>query len=120
MARVASASGSKHLDGSRNRLVITEAIYNALVPKDEKAALKLLQKGAGAGDAGALYNLGICYAAGVGVRKNNVEAYRYIYAAKARGYDGKEALTNLESDMTAPEIDRARLLAKPYIAKEKP
>jgi len=55
----------------------------------------------------AVYNLGICYAVGVGVRKDNIQAYKYMYAAKERGYDANEALAKLDT-VTNPITGRQR------------
>ena len=51
--------------------------------------------------------MGICYAVGVGVRKDNIQAYKYMYAAKERGYDANEALAKLDT-VTNPITGRQR------------
>ncbi len=42
-----------------------------MVEKDEKKAIEWYQKAADQGDASAQYNLGVCYANGGGVEKND-------------------------------------------------
>src|SRR5262245_9243103 len=73
-------------------------------PEERKEAARWLLRGAGVGHPEALYNLRICYAVGVGVRKDVIQAYKYMYAAKARGYDANEALSQLEKEMTPEKI----------------
>jgi hypothetical protein len=72
--------------------------------KESKEAVFWLRKAAEQGEAMALGNLGICYANGVGVEKDQVEAYAYYDLAGSTFKSAFEQRDKLAKEMTPEQI----------------
>jgi TPR repeat protein len=61
----------------------------------------------------------LAYAHGIGVSKNDAEAYTWFLLAAAKGtYLAKEAMTLIEGSMTAEQMAEGQRRAAAYHAKE--
>ncbi len=66
------------------------------VPQSYEEAVRWYRLAADQGNAGAQYNLGLCYENGWGVTQSLEEAARWYRKAAEQGYEkAKEALKNL-------------------------
>ena len=73
------------------------------------------RKGAEQGDAKAQHNLGVCYAFGLGVAKDDVIAYMWYNLAAASGHEsGKKGRDLLAKRMTAEKIAEAQRLSRDW------
>ena len=84
--------------------------------KDAIEGVKWFRMAAEQGNSEGQYNLGVCYAKGCGVAKDNVTAYKWINLAAGSGSksvkSAKELRGLLEKKMTAEKIAEARLLSR--------
>ena len=75
--------------------------------------VKWWREGAGQGYASLQYKLGLMYANGEGVPKNEVEAYAWFLLAKANGHEeGSEWISALEKRLTAEQIEKGQARAE--------
>ena len=62
--------------------------------------------------AAAQHALGIRYAKGEGVAKDDIEAYAWFLLAKANGHeDSREKISSLEKRLTAEQIEKGQARA---------
>jgi uncharacterized protein len=81
--------------------------------KDDTEAIKWNRKAAEQNIAGAQLNLGLCYAAGGGVPKDQVQAHAWLNVAGSSGKDdARIALAILKERMTEAEKNSATELAR--------
>ena len=83
------------------------------VTKDEKKAAEYYKKCAESGNAKAKYNLGRAYIYGVGVEKDWVAAYRWLYDSKWAGeLAASKLMEELEHKMSKEELKEATRLVE--------
>ncbi len=70
--------------------------------KDEQQSVRFFRLAADMGDATAMLNLGLCFARGKGVEKNEQEAVRWLSAAAQAG--NEEAARILRSFRNSPTL----------------
>ena len=75
-------------------------------------AVKWYRKAADQGLAQAQLNLGVMYANGTGVPKDNVLAYMWANIAGANGLDVEEFRESLQSQMSQDEIAKAQEMTR--------
>lgn len=80
--------------------------------KESKEAVFWLRKAAEQGEVNALGNLGICYANGVGVQKDQVEAYAYYDLAGSTFESACEQRDKLAKEMTPEQIKAGQKRSK--------
>ena len=82
------------------------------VPQNYKSALRWLSKSAAQGNSIAQELLSSMYRFGLGVRKNNVQAYMWLSVVLAHGDAGVDTVNDsLETEMTPAQIAKAQALA---------
>lgn len=74
------------------------------VVKNEAVAVDWYRRSAGQGYGPAFVNLSDCYALGVGVIKDQVEAYAYARLASQVGAAGPQRLVEMEGRLTPSEV----------------
>ena len=94
------------------------------VVKNEAVAVDWYRRSAGQGYGPAFVNLSDCYALGVGVIKDQVEAYAYARLASQVGAAGPQRLVEMEGRLTPSEVmagsQRALILRSELMLKAKP
>ena len=91
-------------------------------PQDAREAMKWFRLAAEQGQTGAQFNLGVGYAHGQGVRKNYIQAHKWINLAASRTTPGKEESYRSMRDtlavtMTASQLADAQRLAREWEPK---
>lgn len=81
------------------------------IPRDDREALAWYRRAAENGHAAAQYNVGLFYALGRGVEPSPVEAVAWLTVAEENGAPKTELRGQLERNMAAADLDRARRLA---------
>ena len=90
----------------------------ALSCGDYEAALKEFRPLAEQGHRDAQLNLGNMYSLGLGVPKDNVQAYRWYTLAAGQGNDLADKFKNhLEKSMTLDQLAEAQRLAREWTPK---
>lgn len=93
------------------------------VVKNEAVAVDWYRRSAGQGYGPAFVNLSDCYAQGVGVIKDQVEAYAYARLASQVGAAGPQRLVEMEGRLTPLEVvagsQRALSLWSEFMLKAK-
>jgi hypothetical protein len=88
------------------------------VPQDDAKAVHFFRKAAEQGDEEGLYQLGVMYAKGRGVKQSDIEAYAWWVAAAFNGStNAANAFTTLATYMSQRDIAKAKKLAKKYWIK---
>ena len=94
------------------------------VVKNEAVAVDWYRRSAAQGYGPAFVNLSDCYALGVGVIKDQVEAYAYARLASQVGAAGPQRLVEMEGRLTPSEVmagsQRALILRSELMLKAKP
>ena len=89
--------------------------FDAYAKDDYAAALKPLTECVKQGNAFAQYNLGLMYAHGLGVPKDDVKAYKWWNLAAAEGDAGaKKNQAIVERKMTPAQIAEAQKLSSEW------
>jgi hypothetical protein len=79
------------------------------------------RKAAEQADPTAQYNLGVCYADGKGVPPDYVEAHKWLDLAASQGVvKAKEAMSELERQMTTEQIAEAQRLVREFQPQQAP
>ena len=92
--------------------------YGRGVREDYAEAAKWFQKDAERGDPRAQYMLGGLYFKGEGVPKNYVESYAWLRLAEANGSEkAREAISNLETYLTAEQMEKGQARAAKWFRK---
>ncbi|MBI3148540.1 MAG: sel1 repeat family protein [Betaproteobacteria bacterium] len=92
------------------------------VKQDEREAVSLYQKAAEQGFAEAQYVLGGMYERGQGtVQADLVQAHKWFNLAVAAGFGAaQDNMERIEARMSPEQIEKAKSLAKEWLAKHKP
>jgi TPR repeat protein len=82
------------------------------VPEDDREAVRWFRRAVAGGNRSALYNLGVMYANGDGVRRDDARAYLWlsVAAASADGID-REALEKVAARLSPTAREAADRLA---------
>lgn len=91
------------------------------IPQDEKEAASWLRKAAEQGHAEALYTLGGMYERGQGaIQADLVQAHKWFNIAVAAGFDiAQDNLDEIEAKMSSEQVEKARAMAKEWLATHK-
>jgi TPR repeat protein len=89
------------------------------VQQDYAEAVKWYRQAAEQGYAMAQSNLAFMYANGYGVDKDLTEAYKWMLLAGVNGFYSAEAITSIETNMTAKQMAEGRRLANEYLQQKK-
>ena len=90
----------------------------AICPDDAQAGA-WFREAAEQGYVGAQYNIGLIYANGAGVPKDDIAAYMWWNLAAAQGdEEARSNRSNIEKKMTPAQIAEAQQLSKNWKAKE--
>ena len=89
-----------------------QAQYNLGVVKDEVEAAKWYRKAADQGSLKSQYFIGLRYKAGIGVAKDEVEAYAYLSLAGTAVEAAREELASLEAGISPDARLRGQRRAK--------
>ena len=91
------------------------------VPRDYAEAVKWFRRAVDRGHASARSQLGMMYAMGLGLERDDITAHAHCSLAAAAGDNlGKVVRDNLEKSMTAAQISEARRLAREWSEKAGP
>ena len=107
----------------RNIILVWMYYHGKGVAQDYKQAVKLYRQAAEQGYAEAQYRLGVVYEKGKGVTKNTQTAYMFYLVSLANVEDELErevfekTVTDMESELTATQIQSAQNDAAKYQAK---
>lgn len=91
------------------------------VPQDDREAASWFHKAAEQGHAEALYTLGGMYERGRGaIQADLVQAHKWFNIAVAAGFDiAQDNLDEIEAKMSREQIEKARAMAKEWLATHK-
>lgn len=90
------------------------------IKKDSFSAAKWFRLSAESGNRWGMFNLGECYANGVGVPKDLVEAHAWLNLARALGYENEQNhISLIETQMTREQITEATKLSRERFERHK-